>query len=514
MKRHAHRPVWRVDMPFLRTRRRPRIRRAGRVVDKSRSRMTENEDGAVVSKQASMGTACLPRSNAMEYTERTRRQGAVISVEQLAKRYCIQVGHRGGRTLAETIRGRVRDLFSGAGSSQGRQEEEVWPLKGVSFTVRRGEVVGIIGRNGAGKSTLLKILSRIIDPTSGRAELHGRVGTLLEVGTGFHPELTGRDNIYLSGILLGMRRQEIDARFDEIVEFSGIGPYLDTPVKRYSSGMYVRLAFAVGAHLEPEILIVDEVLAVGDFEFQSKCLRKMQEVSDQGRTVLFVSHDMSAVSRLCPRSILLEQGQILADGPTTDVLGAYLHAGSHPAGAVEWRARAAAPGNDYVRLRAVRVRDRDGTVVGIIEIREPFTIELEYEVLRPGLKLAPHIGVITDRGERLFLAYEVNQPWDGQPRAVGRYTSRALIPGNLLTEGKYYIGAYCYAYETKNVNIELDELLVFQIIDTLQPGGARGYMPGRIPGSIRPLLQWNCQVDPLNTAPDEALSEQQGSPRR
>lgn len=437
-----------------------------------------------------------------------------IQVEQVAKKYRIQTGKQTYRTLAERLQGGMSKLLPFGSRRRRETETEVWPLKGISFRVQQGEVVGIIGRNGAGKSTLLKILSRIIDPTSGRAELHGRVGTLLEVGTGFHPELTGRDNIYLSGILLGMRRQEIDARFDEIVEFSGIGPYLDTPVKRYSSGMYVRLAFAVGAHLEPEILIVDEVLAVGDFEFQSKCLRKMQEVSDHGRTVLFVSHDMSAVSRLCPRSILLEQGRILADGPTTDVLGAYLHAGSHPAGAVEWRERAAAPGNDYVRLRAARVRDRYGAVVGTIEIREPFTIELEYEVLRPGLRLAPHVGVMTDRGERLFLAYEVNQPWDGQPRAVGRYTSRALVPGNLLTDGQYYVSAFCYAYETKDVNIEMNEVLAFQIIDTLQPGGARGYMPGRIPGAIRPLLQWNCQVDPLNVAPDGVLSEPQGSPRR
>ncbi len=427
-------------------------------------------------------------------SEHQNGTGLVIRVDRLSKRYRIRLGP-GGRA-ARAGGGDANGLSSpNSGGSSGHVD--VWPIRDVSFDVRSGEVVAIIGRNGAGKSTLLKVLSRIIDPTSGRAEMHGRVGTLLEVGTGFHPELTGRDNIYLNGILLGMRKQEIDARFDEIVAFSGIGPYLDTPVKRYSSGMYVRLAFAVGAHLEPEILIVDEVLAVGDFEFQSKCLRKMQEIGDQGRTVLFVSHDMSAVSRLCPRSILLERGRLVADGATADVLSAYLHAGSHPAGAMEWKRRAEAPGNEWVRLRAVRVVDRRGAVAHLLDIREAFTVELEYEVLQPGLKLAPHFGIITNKGERLFLAYEVNQPWDGHARVAGRYTSRAVIPGNVLTEGTYFVSAFCYAYETKEVNIEAHEAVVFQIVDHLQPGGARGYVPGRIPGMIRPLLEWQCQVEPL-----------------
>ncbi|GKS60285.1 ABC transporter [Nitrospira sp.] len=391
---------------------------------------------------------------------------------------------------------------------------DVWSLKDVSFQVQPGEVVGIVGRNGAGKSTLLKLLSRIIDPTAGRAVLQGRVGTLLEVGTGFHPELTGQDNIYLSGILLGMTKQEIDARFDHIVAFSGIGAYVDTPVKRYSSGMFVRLAFSVGAHLEPEILIVDEVLAVGDFEFQSKCLQAMQDIGAHGRTVLFVSHDLSAVSRLCPRSILLDSGRLLVDGPTTEVLSTYLHAGTLPPGAMEWREREIAPGNEYARVRAVRVRDRFGAIARIVEIRDAFTIELEYEVLQPGFKLAPHVGVTTERGEQLFLAYEVNQPWDGLARAAGRYTSRAVVPGNLLTEGTYFLGAFCYAYETKEVNIEVPEAVVFQVVDRQQPGGARGYMRGRIPGSIRPLLQWNCQVEPLVGPAGEVLSVEEGSSRR
>ncbi|GKS58413.1 ABC transporter [Nitrospira sp.] len=401
-------------------------------------------------------------------------------------------------TLAERFSiGLSRRIERLSGRRSYGDELEVWPVRDVSFNLQAGEIVGIIGRNGAGKSTLLKILSRIIDPTEGRAELHGRVGTLLEVGTGFHPELSGRDNVFLNGILLGMSRQEIQVQFDEIVAFSGIGPYLDTPVKRYSSGMYVRLAFAVGAHLSPEILIVDEVLAVGDFEFQHRCLNKMREIGDCGRTVLFVSHDMAAVTRLCPRSILLEKGRLVADGPTTEVVEHYFHSGVHPPGSVEWHERATAPGNEYVRLRAVRVRDQFGKVAPVVEIRESFTIELEYEVLQSGLILAPHFGLSSGRDEQLFLAYEVNQPWDGQPRPVGRYVSRAIIPGNLLSDGTYFVGAFCRTCGSREVDIELYETMVFQIVDTMQPGGARGYVQGRIPGSIRPLLEWTTEREPL-----------------
>ena len=227
-----------------------------------------------------------------------------VRAEHLSKKYTISVSKESqGRSLI----GRLKDgaktlpLVRSRFGTKTLVKEELWPVKDVSFEIRAGELVGIIGRNGAGKSTLLKILSRITEPTSGRAEIFGRVGTLLEVGTGFHPELTGRDNIYLSGIILGMKKGEIDQKFDEIVEFAGIAKFLDTPVKRYSSGMYVRLAFAVGAHLEPAILIVDEVLAVGDAQFQKKCLEKMKEIGSQGRTVLFVSHNLQAIARLCQK---------------------------------------------------------------------------------------------------------------------------------------------------------------------------------------------------------------------
>ena len=236
----------------------------------------------------------------------------------------------------------------------------LWALRNVSFDVKPGEVVGIIGRNGAGKSTLLKILSRITPPARGRIEIHGSTSSLLEVGTGFHNELTGRENVYLNATILGMRKREVDQKFDDIVEFSGVEKFLDTPVKRYSSGMRVRLAFAVAAHLEPDILIVDEVLAVGDAAFQEKCLKKMQNIGDLGRTVFFVSHNMPAVTRLCERVIMLSDGQVVADGPSSDIVSQYMHEGSSSASERSWPDDEKAPGDEIARLRHVRIKDASG----------------------------------------------------------------------------------------------------------------------------------------------------------
>ncbi|MEQ1628701.1 MAG: ABC transporter ATP-binding protein, partial [Nitrospira sp.] len=280
-----------------------------------------------------------------------------IRAEHLSKMYMISVTKGApDSSLSECVNEGAKKLFTLRSSLSTKRlvKEELWPVKDVSFEIRAGEVVGIIGRNGAGKSTLLKVLSRITEPTSGRAEIFGRVGTLLEVGTGFHPELTGRENIYLSGIILGMKKTEIDQKFDEIVEFAGIAKFIDTPVKRYSSGMYVRLAFAVGAHLEPEILIVDEVLAVGDSQFQKKCLDKMKDIGAHGRTVLFVSHNMQAVMRLCDRVIMLDKGRVLHDGPAHEVVKTYLNAGFGASPAREWTDPSSAPGGEVARLRAAR----------------------------------------------------------------------------------------------------------------------------------------------------------------
>ena len=428
----------------------------------------------------------------------------VIRAENLSKKYTISVSKDAqGGSLAERLNDGTKKLLTlrSPFSAKSLVKEEVWPLKDVSFEIHAGDVVGIIGRNGAGKSTLLKILSRITEPTSGRAEMYGRVGTLLEVGTGFHPELTGRDNIYLSGIILGMKKQEIDKRFDEIVAFSGIEKYIDTPVKRYSSGMYVRLAFAVGAHLEPEILIVDEVLAVGDTQFQKKCLDKMHEIGEHGRTVLFVSHNMAAVTRLCKRVIMLDKGKVIADGPAHHVVGTYMHGGGSSRGSKEWKDLSIAPGDDVARLCAVRVKSVDGQIHDVIDIRQSCAIELEIEVLQSGWVLTPNMALFTDSGECLFEAFDLDPDWRGRPRPVGRYVSTAWIPGNLLSEGAHFVGAYCVSFNPHRVMIKVDEVVGFRIVDSHDGDSARGDHMGEMWGVIRPMLKWTTHFVPrLETA--------------
>jgi len=289
-------------------------------------------------------------------------------------------------------------------------------LRDISFDVASGEVVGIIGRNGAGKSTLLKVLSRITELSSGRIELYGRVASLLEVGTGFHPELTGRENIHLNGALLGLPRAGIRLKFDEIVAFSEIEKFIDTPVKRYSSGMYLRLAFAVAAHLDPEILLIDEVLAVGDARFQRKCLDKMEDVGHRGRTVLFVSHNMPAITRLCKRAILLEKGKIISDGPSQAVVNDYMTASWNASAEKVWEDRSEAPGSDVVRLKAVRIIDTEGQTTGAVDIRQPVGIEIEYEVIEQGHPLLPSIEVFSEEGLNLFSAHDTEAEWRRRPR--------------------------------------------------------------------------------------------------
>lgn len=379
-------------------------------------------------------------------------------------------------------------------SKQNLVKEELWPVKDVSFEIHAGEIVGIIGRNGAGKSTLLKILSRITEPTSGRAEIFGRVGTLLEVGTGFHPELTGRDNIYLSGVILGMKKKEIDRKFDEIVEFAGIAKFIDTPVKRYSSGMYVRLAFAVGAYLEPEILIVDEVLAVGDSQFQKKCLNKMKDIGAHGRTVMFVSHNIQAVTRLCDRVILLEEGRILHDGPAHEVVKTYLNSGFGTSASREWPDPSKAPGGDVARLRAVRVKTEDGRISDALDIRRPFILEMDYEVLKSGYVLYPNYNLVSDSGELIFVTKDLDPAWKRRPRPAGYYRSRVEVPGNFMTEGTIFVSCYCMTYSPDIIQFGAPEAVAFHVIDSQDGDSARGDYTGTFPGAIRPLLPWRTQL--------------------
>lgn len=372
----------------------------------------------------------------------------------------------------------------------------LWALDGVSFEVRAGEAVGIIGRNGAGKSTLLKILSRITQPTRGAIDLHGRVGALLEVGTGFHPELTGHENIYLMGAVLGMKRTEIRARFDEIVAFAGVERFLDTQVKHYSSGMFMRLAFSVAAHLEPEILLVDEVLAVGDASFQRKCLNKMETVGREGRAVLFVSHNMPAVTRLCPRTILLDSGKVRMDGPSHQVVSEYLRSALGTTAAREWPDLERAPGNEIVRLRAVRVRGEGGQVSEAIDIRRAVTVEVEFVVRRPGHHLVPNLHFFNEEGTCAFVSSEVDSSWHLRPRPAGRYVASVRIPGNFLAEGTYVVKAMISTMDPVAVHVEERDAVAFQVIDSFEGDSARGNYGGPFPGIVRPLLRWDTEFVP------------------
>jgi lipopolysaccharide transport system ATP-binding protein len=416
----------------------------------------------------------------------------VIHVEGLSKRY-----HIGVRRQHDTLRDKIMAVATSPirslrsfGRSSDREEDVVWALKDASFDVEAGEVVGIIGRNGAGKSTLLKILTRITDPTSGRAELRGRVGSLLEVGTGFHSELTGRENIFLSGAILGMTRGEIKSQLDAIIDFSGVEKFIDTPVKRYSSGMHVRLGFAIAAHLQPEILLVDEVLAVGDAEFQKKCLGKMGDVAKGGRTILFVSHNMAAVQRLCPRAILFSEGHLEQDGTADDVIASYAHedaSGDGEEGQRDFDA-ASAPGDDAVRIRQIRLAADDGEPRGTFRMDECFSVEIVYDVLKAIGNFHFYAKVYTTDGVLAFCSAD----WDGGEvaaleRSPGQYKAALLIPAHLLNVGAYLfsldglIPSVRYLFQEPNI--------ITWKINTR--GGAGGTESINRRGIVRPLLKWD-----------------------
>ena len=391
---------------------------------------------------------------------------------------------------------RDTDLLHSRDAGNEADANLLWAVRDVSFEIPRGQVVGIIGQNGAGKSTLLKILSRITAPTMGRAEIRGRVSSLLEVGTGFHQELTGRENVYLNGTILGMRKAEVDREFDEIVEFSGVERFLDTPVKRYSSGMKVRLAFAVAAHLHPEILIVDEVLSVGDAEFQRKCIGKMESIGEQGRTILFVSHNMSAVTRMCNRVLLLQNGQITMDGNAHQIVNTYLRAGKGRAPQREWDAEQS-PGGDIARLRSVGIRDHDGNTSDAIDIRKSFHVQIEFEVLKAGHVLLPAFSLWTEEGLALFSSMDLEERWRGVVREPGRYICRAEIPGNLLSEGTILVNTALWEWEPRRrLEYHEKEVVAFQVVDSLEGDSARGDYVGQLGGVIRPKLDWKTEWVP------------------
>lgn len=424
--------------------------------------------------------------------------GPAIRVEKLGKRYLMPAVRERYKTLRESVTRSVAAGLRRLGGAPARAaaDHELWALRDVSFEVERGAVLGIIGVNGAGKSTLLKIISRITEPTEGVVELEGRVGSLLEVGTGFHPELTGRENVYLNAAILGLSRREIDRRFDEIVAFAEIERFLDLPVKHYSSGMYMRLAFSVAAHIESDVLLVDEVLAVGDAAFQAKCLGKMREVREGGRTVLFVSHNMPAVLKLCTRVLLLERGRFVAIGAPDEVARRYLHSDPSARGARGWDP-ADAPGDAVARLRSIAIRTEAGRAAAIFRVREPFTIEIEYEILRDELRPAAAFQLWDEDGTCVFVTVDcVNEEWGKKRRPLGLVRSTCRVPGDLLNSGHYTVMAVVCSWNPNVVHAEVREAISFEVVDARGgDGGARGDYDGDWPGVVRPLLQWDVEVN-------------------
>lgn len=405
-----------------------------------------------------------------------------IRVQNLSKRYEIRVGKQRHDTLRDQIAESVRLLFHSNGD--GRAGKAVfWALNNVSFEVRPGEVVGIIGKNGAGKSTLLKILSRITAPTAGYAEIYGRVSSLLEVGTGFHAELTGRENIYLNGAILGMKKAEIDRKFDEIVAFSEVEKFIDTPVKRYSSGMYVRLAFAVAAHLEPEVLIVDEVLAVGDAAFQKKCLGKMGDIASLGRTVLFVSHNMAAIAQICPRSLLLQEGRLVLDADSPSVVSAYLTAGS-TAGASWQNAAVDFSNGKAFQFAFAAILSPAGEPASVMEFDKGFQVQIGYQLMETIRGLSIVYQILNSRGEVIWSSWD-NDPhgWrNGYVRTPGRYVATCRVPGGLLRPGHYTLSLGSCAPD-RRLPIH-DHLLAFDI------SSVGFHFNQNRQGTITPLLDW------------------------
>lgn len=408
-----------------------------------------------------------------------------IRAAGLAKRYRLGAKQARYRTLRETVRGlagapmrALKRLGSGAPAA-----EHVWSLRDVSFEIKAGDVVGVIGRNGAGKSTLLKILSRITEPTDGWAEIHGRVGSLLEVGTGFHPELSGRENIWLNGAILGMRRSEINARFDEIVAFAEVEKFVDTAVKHYSSGMYLRLAFAIAAHLEPEILLVDEVLAVGDLAFQKKCIGKMSEVAATGRTVLFVSHNMATITSLTHRCLLLRDGRLAGDGKTIDIVRSYIADTAAMGGQIEW-APDQRPGDEACRLISCRLGNESQRTTFSSDV--PIDVEITFEVRRESHGLRVGLDLLSSEGTIVFRTYHDDGAREPRPVTPGQYTVRCSIPGALLNQGSYFVTLRAGIHAVRHICI-LDQVLSFEVINV---SGSNSQYGGTRPGLINPSLNW------------------------
>jgi lipopolysaccharide transport system ATP-binding protein len=426
----------------------------------------------------------------------------IIEVENLSKRY--RLGQLNAQTLREEVEqffARLRNKRAGKGDELSGASSEFWALKDVSFSVQPGEVIGIIGRNGAGKSTLLKILSRITEPTTGLARVRGRIASLLEVGTGFHPELSGRENIYLNGAILGMTVAEVKAKFDEIVAFAEVERFLDTPVKRYSSGMYVRLAFAVAAHLEPEILIVDEVLAVGDVEFQRKCLGRMRSVSSkEGRTVLFVSHNMTAINSLCNRAMLMNGGRAEEIGPALTITQRYIRT----FGRAEERCKSwtyqDAPGDERFKVARIEITPQAANAAAPIEMGTPFQIDVEYWNLVESADVVIELLVRGSDGMPVFHSYSTESDQNaGRSYSKGLYQSSCCVPGNLLNAGRFDVEMY-FSDGRPSKEFALVDAISVVVHEVNERRNLTYY--GRFVGHVHPKLTWrtvNLQAEKLTS---------------
>jgi lipopolysaccharide transport system ATP-binding protein len=405
----------------------------------------------------------------------------VIEAENISKKYIIdhKKGNAKADTFSETFTQGIRSFFT-KNSEEEVEHEDFWALKDVSFKIDQGDRVGIIGSNGAGKSTMLKVLSRITEPTEGRISIKGRVASLLEVGTGFHPELSGRENIFLNGAILGMKRNDIKQKFDAIVDFAGVEKFLDTPVKRYSSGMYVRLGFAISAHLEPEILIVDEVLAVGDAEFQRKCLGKMKDASTSGRTILFVSHNLTAVQGLCNKAMFMQKGRLMEMGETNQVLANYLSQVQKTALESWYLTPEEAPGNDKVRLKSIKLEPQYVGNLRHLDVRTPFKVKIEFWNMmdRANLNVSLHLNSLT--GECIFNIGTLSQTFE-----KGIIQAECEIPADFLNDGSYSI-SFMVVKDTATVLHNFEEALIFEIEDYRE--GTSWY--GKWPGYVRPKIDF------------------------
>lgn len=420
---------------------------------------------------------------------------AIITIENLHKKYILKHNANSRYTSLRdeltTSAKRIVNKFKSGKQSSHQQNEEFWALNGINLEIKQGERLGIIGRNGAGKSTLLKVISRIVEPTKGRVTLRGRVSSLLEVGTGFHPELSGRENIFLNGAILGMSKVEIASKFDEIVDFAEVEKFLDTPVKHYSSGMYVRLAFAVASSLEPEILVIDEVLAVGDSRFQKKCLGKMEDASKSGRTIIFVSHSMSTVASMCSRVIEMSSGRLVADGGASETILHYYTNGLASPAMVQYKDRF--PGNEFVRLLSASVKTHNSGAEGAFDVKitESIVIEMYFEILKDtDTDYVPNFNCYTADGVCAFYCHDTTK----RNLKQGTYVSKCIIPPNFLNSTTYFIGlAVSSYYPDVKIHFYEESCLSFNVLDPLDGVSTRPETGIPIPGAVRPAFEWKIE---------------------